>query len=58
MSKYTGMTNSELWELSNRGNLQDAYEVYLFCANDGKGNDQNTGQPLLSFDEWMNNLDS
>ena len=55
MSKYNDMTNSELWELSNRGSLDDAYNVYLFCANDGQGNDQNTGQPLLSFDEWLNN---
>jgi len=55
MAKYNSLSNSELWELSNRGSLNDAYEVYLHCASDGKGNDVNTGQPLLSFDEWMNN---
>ena len=53
MSKYNDMTNSELWELSNRGSLDDAYNVYLFCANDGQGNDQNTGKPLKTFDEWL-----
>ena len=55
MPKYDDMTNSELWELSNKGSIDDAYGVYLHCANDGKGNDINTGQPLLSFDEWLNN---
>ena len=55
MAKYNSLSNSELWEISNRGSLEDAYDVYLFCANDGQGNDQNTGKPLLSFDEWMNN---
>ena len=55
MAKYDDMNNSELWYLSNKGSLNDAYEVYLYCANDGKGNDQNTGQPLLSFDEWLGN---
>ena len=53
MSEEDDMSNSELWELSNRGSLDDAYNVYLFCANDGQGNDNNTGKPLLSFDEWL-----
>ena len=55
MTKYDNMSNLELWELSNNGSLNDAYNVYLFCANDGQGNDTNTGKPLLSFDEWLNN---
>jgi hypothetical protein len=55
MTKYDNMSNAELWELSNRGSLDDAYNVYLFCANDGQGNDTNTGKPLLSFDEWLDN---
>ena len=53
MAKYNDMSNSELWELSNRGSLNDAYDVYLFCANDGQGNDQNTGKPLKTFNEWL-----
>ena len=53
MAKYNDMTNSELYELSNRGSLDDAYNIYLFCANDGQGNAQNTGKPLKTFDEWL-----
>ena len=32
MTKYNDMTNNELWELSNRGSLKDAHNIYLFCA--------------------------
>jgi hypothetical protein len=34
--------------------LYDRYLVYLECADDGNGNDAITGQPLKSFDEWLN----
>ena len=35
--------------------LQERYECYLLCADDGNGNDITTGKPLLTFDEWLNN---
>lgn len=41
------------WQTQARGTNQDEYEIYLACANDGKGNDFTTGQPLKTFDEWM-----
>lgn len=34
--------------------LRDKYEIYLACADDGKGCDSNTGQPLKTYDEWLN----
>ena len=36
------------------GDLEERYQVYLDHANDGKGNDITTGEPLLTFDEWLN----
>lgn len=39
----------------NQGTPEEKYQIYLDQANDGNGNDSTTGQPLLSFDEWLNN---
>lgn len=37
------------------GTLNDRYKTYLECANDGKGGDiTRNGEPLKSFEEWMN----
>jgi hypothetical protein len=36
------------------GTLEDRYNIYVSCTNDGKGNDIRTGEPLLTFDEWLN----
>jgi len=35
------------------GTLWQRYELYLELADDGKGNDITTGQPLKTFDEWL-----
>jgi len=37
-----------------RGTCEQEYQIYIDLADDGHGNDENTGQPLKSFDEWMN----
>jgi len=38
-----------------RGTLEDEYFIYLRCADDGNGGDiTNDGEPLKSFDEWLN----
>lgn len=34
--------------------LEDRYNVYIQCADDGNGNDITTGEPLKTFDEWLN----
>lgn len=37
-----------------RGDNSSEYQIYLDCANDGKGGDiTRGGAPLKSFDEWL-----
>jgi len=40
--------------MQNQGTLEDRYAIYISIANDGKGNDILTGEPLKTFDEWLN----
>jgi hypothetical protein len=42
------------WQTKARGSNNQEYQIYLTCADDGKGIDITTGKPLLTFDEWMN----
>jgi|TARA_R110001599_G_C11816258_1_gene616614 hypothetical protein len=38
------------------GTLEERYENYLTWADDGRGGDNTrNGEPLLTFDEWLNN---
>ena len=37
----------------NRSSSEDEYEIYLRCANDGKGGDRTTGKKLKTYDEWL-----
>ena len=49
-------TASLLKELSRnryRGSNCDEYNIYLACADDGKGNDFVTGEPLKTYEEWL-----
>jgi len=43
--------------MRNEGTLQDRYDIYLACADDGQGRDICTdGQTYLAtFDQWLNN---
>lgn len=41
------------WQTRDAG-LNDKYQIYLCCADDGKGNDVFTGEPLKTFDQWLN----
>jgi hypothetical protein len=37
-----------------RGSNDDEYQVYLACADNGKGGDiTRNGEPLLSYSEWL-----
>lgn len=37
-----------------RGTNEDEFEIFLFCADDGKGGDlTNEGKPLPTFEEWL-----
>ena len=33
--------------------LEQAYQQYLELADDGRGFDSTTGEPLKTFDEWL-----
>jgi hypothetical protein len=38
-----------------RGRNDAEYQIYLHCANDGKGGDiTRGGAPLKTYDEWLN----
>lgn len=44
----------DTYQTQSRGTLQDEYEIYLACADNGKGEDiTRNGQPLKTFDEWV-----
>lgn len=45
---------NEFWQTQTRGTNNQEYQIYLDCANDGKGNDFTTGKPLKTYDEWLN----
>ena len=39
-----------------RGSHANEYDIYLACADDGKGGDiTRGGAPLKTFDEWLGN---
>ncbi len=42
------------WQTPVRGRDWDEYQIYLACADDGKGGDiTRGGAPLKSYDEWL-----
>lgn len=42
------------WQTKVRGTDNQEYQIYLDCADNGKGGDiTRNGAPLLSFDEWI-----
>jgi hypothetical protein len=45
----------QFWQTRYRGDNDNEYQIYLACANNGKGGDiTRNGQPLLSYEEWLN----
>jgi len=40
--------------MQNHGTTEDRYDIYVLCADDGTGIDITTGEPLKTFDEWLN----
>ena len=47
------LEQNDFWQTKARGSNSDEYEIYLTCADDGKGNDFITGEHLKSYEEWM-----
>jgi hypothetical protein len=44
---------SEFWQTQARGSDNNEYQIYLSCADDGNGIDFTTGQPLKTYQEWL-----
>ena len=44
----------EDYQTRTRGTNDQEYQIYLSCADNGKGIDITTGQPLKDYDEWLN----
>lgn len=48
------LTPAADWQTPQRGADWDEYQIYLACADDGKGGDiTRNGAPLKTFEEWM-----
>ena len=47
------LEQNDFWQTKARGTNSDEYEIYLTCADDGSGNDFTTGEPLKSYEEWL-----
>lgn len=46
---------SATWQTRARGTNDNEYQIYLACADDGKGGDVTRGgEPLKTYDEWIN----
>lgn len=41
------------WQTQARGMNDAEYQIYLACADDGRGNDITTGRRLKTYDEWL-----
>ena len=42
------------WQTEARGSNDAEYQIYLACADDGKGGDiTRENAPLLTYDEWI-----
>ena len=39
--------------MRNEGTLEDRYDIYISCADDGTGHEIGTGEPMKTFDEWL-----
>ena len=48
------LETNELWQTQARGTNDDEYQIYLYFADDGTGLDITTGEPLKTYDEWLN----
>jgi hypothetical protein len=44
---------SDTWQTKGRGSNDQEYQIYLSCADDGKGNEFMTGKPLKTYEEWV-----
>ena len=51
----TQLETHENYQTKSRGTNDDEYNIYLTCADDGKGGDiTRNGAPLKTYEEWLN----
>jgi hypothetical protein len=49
------LQTNQFWQTHCRGTNDNEYQIYLSCADDGKGGDiTNGGKPLKTYEEWLN----
>jgi hypothetical protein len=49
-----GMLQVQITQTRYRGSNDAEYQIYLDCADDGKGGDiTRSGAPLKTYDEWL-----
>ena len=49
-----GTLQPQITQTRYRGSNDAEYQIYLHCADDGKGGDiTRGGAPLKSYDEWL-----
>ena len=50
-----GSLGPQITQTRLRGSNDAGYQIYLHCADDGKGGDiTRGGAPLKTYDEWLN----
>lgn len=55
MSKSQQLEQRADWQTKARGSNEAEYQIYRSCADDGRGGDiTRPGQPLKTFEEWLN----
>lgn len=48
------LTPNQFWQTPMRGTNDQEYQIYLACADDGKGGDiTRGGLPLKTYEEWL-----
>ena len=48
------LTREANWQTAIRGSNDAEYQIYLACADNGKGGDiTRNGEPLLTYDQWL-----
>ena len=53
MENQTLIPNAD-WQTQQRGTNDQEYQIYLACADNGKGGDiTRNGAPLLTYEQWL-----
>lgn len=45
---------NEFWQTQARGTNDQEYQLYVELSDDGNGLDICTGEPIKTYEEWLN----